>query len=116
MFCGTILLTEDNYYVDEFGNLPDRPAHDKTLLKEMLRGQTVSEEGYDMLPPSMRRQVRTSGEPTYPVTIKELAECQLLIISRSPGTITNGRKFRLDAFTPVFKDTKIEIWSRDELR
>lgn len=109
---GTILLTQDNFYVDLEGNLPPRPKHDKLLLSEICKGQVVSDEAYSMLPLSIQKLCTVGAIPTVPITIRELASCQILIVSRSPKSLLDGKTFRLDNFNLVVKDRKIEIWSR----
>lgn len=115
MRVGTILLTKSNKYVDAEGNLPKRPKFDKTLLSEILKiSKRVSSVGYDMLPPSIQRHVVVTGDDANtdytPVTIKELAKAELLIVSRSPEDFENGKEFRLDNFKCLVKDRKVELW------
>lgn len=117
MFCGTILLTKDNYYVGTSSDklaehLPHRPKHDKLLLSEMCKGQVVSDDAYNMLPLSIQKLITVGENPTIPITIQELANCQLLIVSRSIEEFLTGKKFRLDNFKLIVKDRKIEIWSK----
>jgi hypothetical protein len=111
MIVGTILLTETDKYVDAGYNLPLRPAYDKDLLTGIVAGREVSVKGYNMLPPSIQAmcEIYKAG-PITPVTIKELAEADLLIVSRSPEDFNNGKVFRLNNFICLVKDTKIEIW------
>ena len=112
MKVGTILLTKSNKYVDTNGNLPKRPRHDKELLGGILNGHRVSEEGYNMLPPSLQAMcwVNTGNYSETPVTIKELAKAELLIVSRSQEDFEGGKEFRLDSFKCLVKDRKVEIW------
>jgi len=117
MKVGTILLTRSNKYVDDRGNLPKRPKHDKTLLEGVLETEgTVSSVGYDMLPPSIQRHVVVIGDDTNtdyaPVTIKELDKAEMLIVSRSPEDFDIGKEFRLDNFRCLVKDRKVEVWIR----
>jgi hypothetical protein len=114
MIVGTILLTKTNKYVDANGNLPKRPRHDKELLASLIAKSTlVSEEGYEMLPLSMQRTccVSTNKAKSYiPITIRELAQAELLIVSRSQEDFEGGKEFRLDNFKCLVKDRKVEIW------
>lgn len=119
MKVGTILLTKSNKYVDAEGNLPKRPRYDKELLSGILETEgAVSSIGYDMLPLSIQRHVVvTSGgaNTNYaPVTIKELSNAEMLIVSRSPEDFVadTGKVFRLDNFRCLVKDRKVEIWIR----
>jgi len=110
---GTILLTKNNYYTTgTSGNLPQRPKHDKLLLSEMCKNQIVSDKAYEMLPLSIQKFITVGENPTIPITIRELAQCQLLIVSRSSEEFICGKKFRLDGFKQIVKDRKIEIWSK----
>ena len=109
---GTILLTRNNYYVDQSGDLPVRPKHDKMLLTEICARKTVSNAGYELLPPSIQKLCMVSDNPQVPITIQELSQCDILIISRSPKEFIGGKIFRLDNFNCIVKDRKIEIWSK----
>jgi len=112
MVVGTILLTKSNKYVDALGNLPKRPKHDKELLAGMLEGKYVSREGYDLLPPSLQMLcwVNKGKLPECPITIRELAMADMLVISRSQEDFEGGKEFRLDSFRLLVKDRKVEIW------
>lgn len=108
MRVGTILLDQVNNYIDNCGDLPIRPDFDKELLTTLVRGRSVSLAGFNMLPPSIRREINPRAN-TIAITIKELAECDLLIVSRSPILCEEGKKFRLDKFKK-FGDGNPEIW------
>lgn len=113
MLVGTILLTRANKYVDNEGNLPKRPKHDKELLTSLLRAEgAVSNTGYEMLPLSIQKHVIvTEDNVDYaPVTIDEIAESDLLIISRATEELESGKPFRLDNFRCLVKDRKVELW------
>ena len=115
MITSTILLTSDNFYVNENGELPSRPPHDKQLLATLCKDQSVSQKAYDMLPPSIREVVKvTELEPTIGITIPEIdALTDLLIVSRSNELIVRGKKFDLErSFKLLIKDRKIELWGR----
>ena len=116
MIISTILLSSDNFYVNENGELPKpRPPHDKQLLATLCKGQSVSQKAYDMLPPSIREVVKvTELEPTIGITIPEInALTDLLIVSRSNELIVRGKKFDLErSFKLLVKDRKIELWER----
>ena len=98
MVVGTILLDINNKYVDDKGDLPVRPVYDKELLAKIIKGKKVSSEGYDMLPPSLRKLVDLSSYEWCPITIPELAEADVLIVVRSPIAMSKGKVFRLDNF------------------
>lgn len=113
MKVGTILLTKSNKYVDANGKLPKRPKFDKELLSAIVsKDGKVTDEGYDILPPSIQRKVIVNSKDFAPVTIEELAQADLLIVSRSPEDFENGKVFRLENFDCLVKDRKIEIWIR----
>lgn len=112
MRIGTILLTKDNKYVDDLGNLPKRPKHDKEMLAALLSCKIVSPKGYKLLPPSLQALCVNDPykQPTFPITIPEIAACDLLIVSKSPEEIKGGKVFRLNGFKCILKDRKGEIW------
>lgn len=113
MIVGTILLTKNNMYCNADGDLPKRPRHDKELLAGIIAGGRVSNAGYDMLPFSLQKLVTVDTiVPNTPITIKEIAKCNLLIVSRSQEEIERGRQFRLDNFKLLVKDRKVELWIR----
>ena len=115
MIVGTILLTHKNQYVKDDGSLPSRPDFDKALLSRLATNKLVSLAGYSLLPPSIKKVVKCSNSLKFsmPITIKELALSDLLIISRSPEVFEGGKVFRLTNFTCLAKDTQIEIWIRN---
>lgn len=115
MKVGTILLTKSNKYCGDYGILPKRPKHDKAMLTELLKVEgIVSSDGYYMLPPSIREHVVVTGDRANtdyaPVTIRELAKSDLLIVSRSSEDFEGGKEFRLDNFKCLVKDRKVELW------
>ena len=110
---GSLLLTTSDEYLTAKGRLPDRPALDKLLLTELCRNKIVSKRGYEMLPPSIRRVCKVGKKYDMPITIKEIAKCELLIISRSPMSTTGlGLQFKLHKFKLIIKDTKCELWMK----
>jgi hypothetical protein len=113
----TILLSQDDCYVDKDGNLPARPYFDKELLYAFCKGQSVSLRGYDMLPPSIQQVVNIVDERhiTAAITIPEIdAHCDILIVVRSNEHFgpDNGKKFMFDKFKPIVLNGGLEIWSR----
>jgi len=112
---GTILLTADRQYVIDEGRLPVRGNWDKELLTTLAKGNTVSQKGYEMLPPSIQDVVHiTSGEPTFPVTIPEIDSLSdLLIVSHSYEISTVGKEFDLDrSFELLTVGKKTSLWKR----
>lgn len=115
MIVGTILLTENNFYVKEDGSLPQRPPHDKQFLSDLCAGENVTLEGYCMLPKSIKSLVSPNDDDNpVPITIRELAEADLLIVSRSYEKVMRGKEFRLDKFKCILKDRKVELWKRTQ--
>ena len=115
MIVGTILLTADRQYVIDEGRLPARGNWDKELLTTLAKGNAVSKEGYEMLPPSIRDLVHiTGGQPTFPVTISEIdALSDILIVSHSYEISTIGKVFNLDrSFKLLTSGKKTSIWIR----
>ena len=111
MIVGTILLTKTNKYVDADGNLPKRPKFDKELLSGIIANGRVSDDAYSMLPLSMQKLVTVDIVcPNTPITINELANADLLIVSRSAEDFEDGKVFRLDNFKCLVKDRRIELW------
>lgn len=111
MVVSTILLTKSNKYIDANGNLPKRPTHDKTLLAELVSSQlSVSEEGYNTLPPSIQKLCIVDTNYKMLITIPEIANSELLIVSRSTEDFEDGKEFRLDNFKCLVKDRKVELW------
>jgi len=110
MLVGTILLSKDYKYIDENGNLPKRPKFDKQFLATLIKGHKVSEEGYKLLPSSLQKLVMVDTPITMPITIKELAKSDLLIVVKSPEVLKNGKEFRLDSFKLLRKERTIELW------
>jgi len=110
----TILLDPNDNYVDNNGNLPKRPDYDKKLLKAFTLNQTVTQNGYDGLPPSMRKFLTVTEdlkEITMAVTIPEIAKySDVLLVNRSSENLENGKKFRLDNFKLLTKQGQLEIW------
>ena len=138
----TILLSKNDCYIDEYGNLPSRESvpYDKELLEAFCTNQIVSEKGYRILPPSISKKVKVStiransttntGDiidgsdgPDGPdrvnlpitigITISEISELSdVLVVSRSNEILKNGKKFRLDSFKLITKQGQIEIWAK----
>lgn len=114
MKVATILLSPSNKYIDKDGNLPSRPRHDKALLTGLCDGRRVSAEGYALLPPSIQKICMVNMSPSQaqimPITIKEIASADLLIVSRSSLEVDGGKEFRLKGFKCLVKDRKVELW------
>jgi len=114
MITGLILLSQDNCYLDAFGNLPRRPRWDKKLLTELVKVNTITKNGYDLLPDSIKKVARiTHGEPQLALTIQELnALPDILMVVRSRYCNPDGKVFRMDNYEAIFKEERFEIWKR----
>ena len=110
----TILLDEKDHYVYDDGNLPIRPDFDKELLRDIYKNETVTEKGYNMLPPSIRKKVDiTQDGPTAPVTVPEIdALADILLVIRGKHRCRSGKVFRFDNFMPILKEGNLEIFRR----
>jgi len=109
---GTILLDRNDNYVYENGKLPDRVDDDKEWLKYFLDKEVISFHAASLLPPSMLQNRLVGMRNTVPVTIKELAEADILIVIRNDVYNRAGKKFRLNAFKKLFNTREVEIWIR----
>ena len=114
MISGILLLTEDNMYVDDRGNLPHRPMYDKDLLRTLVDLNTITHRGFNLLPKSIQKVATISNvNPTLALTIQEVdALADFLIIVRSARRVRGGKKFRLDKFEQIAAPGQIEIWKR----
>jgi hypothetical protein len=109
---GLILLDPNDIYVYNDGSLPIRPAWDKELLRSFADGEFVSIEAAKMLPPSIRKVVDVDYEPTFPVTIREIAKSDILLVTRSPAGMGSGKRFRFNNFTLIVSFPFFEIWRK----
>ena len=113
MIVSTILLSQDDEYVDKDGNLPARPVFDKFMLRELCRGKAISGAAEAMLPPSIRNV--TGGIEFMPITIKEIDKyAELLIVVRSKSQSLGGKVFRFTNFKMLARSEGIELWIRKE--
>lgn len=120
MKLGVLLLSKNNVYIGEDGNLPTRPRFDKTLITDIIKGQRVlcSIKTLRSLPPSILEAGYFTTDPTkdYDInfgisTLKE-APVDMLMIIRSTDTL-DGTEFRLDNYELIFKPTKsFELYRR----
>ena len=114
MIIGTLLLTENDYYIDDRKNLPRRTTWDKALLTSLVSMNTITHKGYMLLPPSIQ-EVATihNSDPSMAVTIKEVdALADLLMITRSARLTRGGKKFKFTHFKCILKEPRFEIWKR----
>lgn len=114
MIVGTILLSQDDCYIDDRKQLPYRPSFDKGLLKSLISMNTITNKGFNLLPGSIMSVAKIDNyNPSMAVTIRELdAIADLLIVSRSPRKCRNGKKFRFTNYKLLVKTAELELWSR----
>ena len=111
MIVATLILDPDDCYIGG-QRLPERPSFDKALLTAVCKGQGISKDAYDMLPPSIRR-VTTFGANKVPITIREISRnAELLLVVRSAEKLENGRQFRLDKFSLIVDIKQLQIYRR----
>jgi len=70
----------------------------------------VSKEGFRVLPKSIQRMVIEDDFFTAPITIKELAVSDILIVVRSPESFEEGKIFRFNNFKCISKAQEVELW------
>lgn len=111
MVVGTILLDPENRYLDEAeGSLPSRPSWDKHLLASVCKKGTVSVSGAYLLPNSILEDTMlVTSNHTVATTIPEIAEADILIVTRSEFLCSGNKKFRFDNFKQ-FGSGNPEIW------
>jgi len=105
----TILLSSNDCYVNNNGNLPTRPSFDKELLTGICKNQSVSTDGFKMLPPSIRKSVNVLNTCTLGITIPEINNSDVILVIRS-NEIINGKKFRFNDFKLLVKENQLELW------
>ena len=121
MKLGIILLSQNNIYVSEAGALPKRPRFDKTLITDIIRGQRVlcSAKTLKTLPASIlgagyfTTDVNNDYDINFGIETFKSAPVDMLFVVRS-NTEMEGKEFRLDDYTLIFKPTKsFEIYRKD---
>ena len=114
MNVSTIALDANDRYISNSGTMPARLGWDKAMLREMVKHSVVSNEGFNLLPPSIQDVARISnGDNVLPITIQEIdGLSDLILVMRSYVTLANGPKFRFDRFKFIGKTGNLEIWSR----
>ncbi len=115
----TILLDQDDNYLCG-DKLPcNRPKGDKQFLKAMVSDETVSKEGYSLLPPSLQNIVgdHTNAVEPYPITIPEISALTdiLIVIRANSLCVITGKRFRFTNFVKLISSGDIEIWRRKNL-
>jgi len=109
---GLILLDETDRYVYENGELPIRPLWDKRLLREYLRGEVVSHEAYTDMPVSLKKVCTPGDDYTIAFKIKEIAECDVIVVIRGESRGLPGKEFRFTSYKLLVKGNAVEVWIR----
>jgi len=122
MRIGTILLSQDNYYLSGDGNLPERYSWDKPFITTMAKDKIIlaSENTAKMIPPSIRKvckSITTDINDDWDVNygIKTFNEdMDMFFIVRSPEYLKEGKYFDInrikDKYNLLLKLNEIEIW------
>lgn len=115
---GIILLSQDGFYSNAMGRLPERPSWDKDFITELIRGKTVlcSYNTLKDLPKSMFNiaSFTTNVNATYDInfgidTFKTAKPDQLIVV-RSKETIIVGKHYKLDSWKSIYKSKDLEIY------
>lgn len=114
MILGTLKLDTQDIYVYGDDSLPVAPKWDKEMLTYLVGKNTITEDGHNILPDSMRKISNTAKyEPTLAIKVSEIdALADLLIVTRVSHRGQSGKKFRFTNFEPLTKTGMIEIWKR----
>jgi len=116
MKVGLLLLSQDNYYIDNYGRLPARPNFDKELLVALCRGQrfTCGSNTMEALPDSILKNSYFTAEDEYDINLGMITLIDnpphLLIVTRSQQYIHIGKHFSLSDYSLKFKSNNLEIY------
>ena len=106
MSIGIILLSNDNYYLGEDGELPSpRPEWDKKLLLALCEDKICicSQNTYDTLPPSLTKKAKgvyvAHGDVNYDVNLGistfKTQKPEVLYVVRTGEDLGGGKEFRM---------------------
>ena len=115
MILGTLKLDSEDRYVYVDRTLPTGPSWDKELLKAFISCNVISEEGKEILPPSLQKIAYSDKlgfhETTLAIKISEIAAfADILIVTRVSSKPLQGDKFRFDNFEMIVATGQLEIW------
>ncbi len=119
MKVGIILLSQDNYYLDNYGELPKRPEFDKELLVALCKLQTFTcgQNTFKSLPDSILRNAFYTEGGEYDVNLGIITLVEnpphLLLVSRSDQYIHDGKHFSLKDYTRYFDSPDLELWIKN---
>jgi len=117
MTLGVVLLSKNNKYIGEQGQLPARPSWDKDFITRLIKGKRVlcSKETLNSLPKSILKSAyfTTSCEAEYDInfgidTFKQKPD--LLIVVRSNDDLDGGYEFRLSGYELLVKRQNMELY------
>jgi len=115
-----MLLSKNNVYISNEGNLPKRPRWDKTFITDLIRGQRVlcSANTLKSLPASILGAGYFTTDPTndydinFGVATFSSAPVDMLFVVRS-GQEMSGKQFRLDDYVLIHRPSpSFEIYRR----
>ena len=115
-----MLLSKNNVYISNEGNLAKRPRWDKTFITDLIRGQRVlcSAKTLKTLPTSILGAGYFTTDPTndydinFGVETFSSAPVDMLIVVRS-GQEMEGKKFRLDEYSLIHRPSpSMELYRR----
>lgn len=123
MKVGCVLLSMDNYYLGNEGQLPERPSFDKEFLTNLCKDRTLlsSVNTLKDLPKSILdtcSSVTTSTASFWEVNIgiKTFRECppDIFFITRSNEWLKDGKQFDIkwleNKYIMVLNHNNLEIW------
>lgn len=125
MKIGTIIISNDNYYVSDNGKLPKRPSWDKKYITNLASNKVVlcSESTYKTIPPSIKKvakkfttNVNDSWEINFGIkTFNEEMDC--FIIIKSSENLNSGKYFDKSRIKKYMKKTidlpDFEMWIKN---
>jgi hypothetical protein len=123
MQVGILLLSQDDCYIDEQGNLPSRPDFDKELLVALCKGQKClgSRNTLESLPRSIIEsaycyEIVTDYDVNLGIKTLYKQPPHLLIIVRSADTLNGGKKFDISNYKRYFSSVELELWIKEPHR
>jgi len=120
MTVGVVLLSKNNVYVSNEGQLPKRPRWDKTFITDLIRGQRVlcSAATLKTLPQSILGAGYFTTDATNDYDINfgidtfKSAPVDMLFVVRS-GSELEGKQFRLEGYVLIHRpSSSFEIYRR----